>query len=209
MILLTSFFNKYKTPLLFIAAALALFLVLFLLKKFIRYREKKKEINQAAADRMRDENLNSIILNSHGGAGGNREIYKPYDVDYSSKDKSGSNKGCSQDVASKKYGGPMLQLVEKTELSTRKFILNPAKQIRIGSDLQDNEISVLAQGVAPHHCEIFAVGGGVYIKNTGDGTRTIIRRKKEQAIADNKGIRLQTGDCIVLGTVVYEITITD
>lgn len=209
MILLISFFNQYKTPLFFTAAVLALFLLLFFLKKFMKFREKKKEITQAAADRIRDENLNSIILNSHTATDGNKEIYKPYDVDYSSKDKGGHHKGCSQDALARKNGAPMLQLVEKTELSTRKFILNPAKRIRIGSDLQDNEISVLAQGVVPHHCEIFAAGGGVYIKNTGEGTRTIIRRRKEQAIVDNNGIRLQTGDCILLGTVAYDITITD
>ncbi len=79
----------------------------------------------------------------------------------------------------------------------------------IGSDQQENDISVLAQGVAPHHCEIFAAGGSVYLKNTGEGTRTIIRRKKERAIADNKGIRLQTGDSILVGAVSYDITITD
>lgn len=209
MRLVSSCITKYKTPLLIFAAALVLFLVLFFLKKFMRYREKRKEISQAAADRLRDENLNNIILNSHAVTGGNKEIYKPYDVDYSSKERGGSNRGGSQDMTARKQGQPMVQLIEKTELSTRKFILNPAKRIRIGSDLQDNEISVLSQGVASHHCEIFAAGGGVYIRNTGEGTRTIIRRKKEQAIADNKGIRLQTGDSILLGAVSYDITITE
>lgn len=209
MQMITSFLTKYKIPLFIIAAALALFLIIFFLKKFMCYREKKREIAQAAADRMRDENLNNIILNSHVATGSNKEIYKPYDVDYSSKDKGGSNRGGGHDISAGRSGQQMLQLIEKTELSTRKFVLNPAKRIRIGSDLQDNEISVLSQGVAPHHCEIFAAGGSVYIRNTGEGTRTIIRRKKEQAIADNKGIRLQTGDSILLGTVSYDITITD
>ena len=200
--------SKYKIPIFILAAVLALFLAAVFLKKFIRYREKKKEIAQAAADRMRDENLNNIILNSHAATDSNKELYKPYDVDYSSKDKGGS-KGNDKDISDIKRGQPMLQLIEKTELSTRKFVLNPAKRIRIGSNQQENDISVLAQGVAPHHCEIFAAGGSVYLKNTGKGTRTIIRRKKEQAIADNKGIRLQTGDSILVGAVSYDITITD
>ena len=209
MQMITSFLMEYKMLFLIAAAVLAFFFIIFFLKKFMRRCEKKKEIVQAAADRMRDENLNNIILNSHTGTGSHKEIYKPYDVDYSSRGKSGSNRGGSQDTAAVKHGQPMLQLIEKTELSTRKFILNPAKRIRIGSDLQDNDISVLSQGVAPHHCEIFAAGGGVYIRNTGEGVRTIIRRKKEQAIADKKGIRLQTGDCILLGTVSYDITIAE
>lgn len=49
----------------------------------------------------------------------------------------------------------MLQLVEKTKLSTKKFILNPIKKIHIGSDLQNNDISVLSEEVSPRQCEIF------------------------------------------------------
>lgn len=209
MTLLTTLLTKYKTPLLIAVLALAFLLIIFFLKKYMRHREKKKEIALAAADRMRDENLNSIILNSRADRNNAREIYKPYDVDYGGQDKSGRDKGSHTDISGGKPGQCMIQLVEKTELSTRKFVLNPAKIIRIGSDLQDNDISVLAEGISPHQCEIFAAGGKVYIRNTGEGTRTIIRRKKQQAIADNKGIRLLTGDRILLGTVSYDITITD
>lgn len=209
MILLTSFIAKYKTPLFIFAAVLAVFLLTFFLKKFVKYREKKKEIALAAADRVRDENLNSVILNSHANSMNNKEVYKPYDVDYSGNEKGGREKGGSPDASGGGHGQPMIQLIEKTELSTRKFVLNPAKRIRIGSDLQDNDISVLSEGVEPHQCEIFAAGGNVYIRNTGVKTRTIIRRKKEQAIADNKGIRLLSGDRILLGTVSYDITITN
>lgn len=204
MILLVSPLTKYKTPFIIAALALVFFLLIFFLKKFMKYQEKKKEIALAAADRVRDENLNNIILNSHADRGSNKEVYKPYDVDYSNKEK-----GSRADIPAGKHGQPMIQLIEKTELSTRKFVLNPAKIIRIGSDLQDNDISVLSEGVEPHQCEIFAAGGNVYIRNTGERTRTIIKRKKQQAIADNKGIRLLSGDRILLGTVSYDITITD
>ena len=209
MILLTLPLTKYKTPLIIAAFALAFFLLIFFLKKLMKYREKKKEIALAAADRVRDENLNNMILNSHADRSNAREIYKPYDVDYGSQDKGGREKGSRADIPAGKHGQPMIQLVEKTELSTRKFVLNPAKVISIGSDLQDNDISVLSEGVEPHQCEIFAAGGNVYIRNTGEKTRTIIKRKKQQAIADNKGIRLLSGDRILLGTVSYDITITD
>lgn len=209
MTLLTTLLTKYKTPLIIAVLALAFFLLIFFLKKYMKRREKKKEIALAAADRMRDENLNSIILNSYADRSNKKEVYRPYDVDYGSPDKGGGGKGSRTDFSSGKQGQPMIQLVEKTELSTRKFVLNPAKIIRIGSDLQDNDISVLAEGISPHQCEIFAGGGKVYIRNTGEGTRTIIRRKKQQAIADNKGIRLLTGDRILLGTVSYDITITN
>lgn len=208
MMLIKNFLIKYNPPLLIVAFALALFLLIFFLKKFMKHREKKKEIALAAADRVRDENLNNIILNSHADRSNSKEVYKPYDVDYS-QDKAGREKRDRTDIFAGKQGQPMIQLIEKTELSTRKFVLNPAKIIRIGSDLQNNDISVLSEGVEPHQCEIFAAGGNVYIRNTGEKTRTIIKRKKQQAIADNKGIRLLSGDRILLGTVSYDITITD
>lgn len=208
MILCTSLLTRYKTPLITAGLILALFLFLFLLKKYVKYCGKKKEIALAAADRVRDENLNNIILNSSADGKNTREVYKPYDVDYGSQDKTGREKGSRTDIPGGKQSQLMIQLIEKTELSTRKFVLNPAKIIRIGSDLQDNDISVLAEGISPHQCEIFAAGGRVYIRNTGEGARTVIRRKKQQAIVDNKGIRLLTGDRVLLGNIYYDITIT-
>lgn len=201
--------TKYKTLLIIVVLSLALFLFIFFLKKFMKYREKKKEIALAAADRVRDDNLNNIILNSYADRNNAREIYKPYDVDYGGQDKGGREKGSRADIPAGKHGQTMIQLIEKTELSTRKFVLNLAKVIRIGSDLQDNDISVQSEGVEPHQCEIFAVGGNVYIRNTGEKTRTIIKRRKQQAIADNKGIRILSGDRILFGAVSYDITIID
>lgn len=199
------FLKNYRVYLLVLLGLPALTAGIIWLKRMICQRQKRKEISRAAEDKLRDENLNHVILNGDVGNGQAKEVYKPYDVDYGNAggDKKNSGRSVRQD------DHIMVQLIEKTELSTRKFVLNPAKRIRIGSDLQDNEISVLSQGVSPHHCEIFAAGGGVYIRNTGKSTRTIIRRKKEQALADDKGIRLQSGDRILLGTVSYDITITE
>lgn len=187
-----------------IAAALMILTVLiYLLKKAIKRREEKKEIVMAAADRMRDENLNQIILNNHTGGVENREIYKPYDVDYNGEGSGGL------DNINVKAGQTMIQLVEHTRLSTRKYVLNPAKKIRIGSDLQGNEISVVEKEIAPHQCEIFAAQGQVYIRHTGGSMQTIIRRKRQSAIVDKRGIRLHSGDWIEIGSVSYEITIID
>lgn len=187
------------------AGILALFI--FFLKKLMKYREKKKEITTAAQDRMRDDNLNHIILNSYSDKDKNKEVYMPYEVDYGSQDKNGKKKENRADTFDGGHGELMLQLIEKTELSTRKFVLNPAKGIRIGSDMQDNDIPVVSKGVAPHQCEIFAAGGRVYIRNMGEGNRTLIKRKKERAIVDHKGIRLLSGDSILVGSISYDITI--
>lgn len=194
---------RYSKVLCFIVAAFILVLLTRWVKRFLRRRAQKKEIDLAAAHRLRDENLNQIILNNHTGGVENREIYKPYDVDYNGEGSGGF------DNMNIKARQTMIQLVEHTRLSTRKYVLNPAKKIRIGSDLQGNEISVVENEVAPHQCEIFEAQGKVYIRHTGGNTQTIIRRKRQSAIADKRGIRLHSGDRIEIGSVSYEITITD
>lgn len=201
------FINQNQKSLITVGILIAVFLIICFLKQMIKKSQKRKEIKRAAEDRVRDENLNNIILNNHGNAKDNREIYKPYDVDYSNGEQGSINKNSSGSIMESQQ--IMIQLIEKTELSTRKFLLNPAKKIKIGSDLQNNDISVLAEGISPHQCEIFAVGNKVYIKNTGDKYKTIIRRKKEQAFVDDKGIRLLSNDIIILGKVTYDVTIAN
>lgn len=207
MTFLQEFIKNNMKYILIFAAVILLFIGITLIKKIIRRKQKNKELRQAAEDKLRDENLNNVILNNHTGSNRPREVHVPYDVDYSntggesSKSHSNNNK--------RKDGHVMLQLVEKTELSTRKFMLNPNKKIRIGSDLQDNDISVLSEGVSPHQCEIFSVGDKIYIRNLSHENQTILKRKKEQAIVDEKGLRLLSNDKIILGSVVYEVTIKD
>ncbi len=201
------FINQNQKSLITVGILIVVFLIICFFKQMIKKSQKRKEIKRAAEDRVRDENLNSIILNNHGNAKDNREIYKPYDVDYSNGEQGNVNKNRSGSVMDSQQ--IMIQLIEKTELSTRKFLLNPAKKIKIGSDLQNNDISVLAEGISPHQCEIFAVGNKVYIRNTGDKYKTIIRRKKEQAFVDDKGIRLLSNDIIILGKVTYDVTIAN
>lgn len=192
---------------LILAAIILLLVGIILIKKFMRQKQKNKELMQAAEDKLRDENLNNVILNKHIGSSPLREVHTPYDVDYSNSGGEGHKN--HSDNSKRKNSHIMLQLIEKTKLSTRKFMLNPIKTIRIGSDLQDNDITVLAEGVSPHQCEIFSVGDKIFIRNLSGGNQTILKRKKEQAIVDEKGLRLLSDDKIFVGSVVYEITIKD
>lgn len=207
MAFLSELVSNNLNYILIFAAIILLLVGIILIRKFMQKKQKNRELRQAAEDKQRDENLNNVILNNHVGSNRPREVHVPYDVDYSnpggesSKNPSLKNK--------RKDNHVMLQLVEKTELSTRKFMLNPIKKIRIGSDLQDNDISVLSDGVSPHQCEIFSVGDKIYIKNRSNENQTIVKRKKEQAIVDEKGLRLLSNDKIILGSVVYEVTIKD
>ena len=198
-------FIKNNSIAIFILLILLLLVVgSVLLKEVIRQNQKRKELSQAAEDKLRDENLNHVILNSDIGKERLKEVYKPYDVDYSNPN---ADKKVSGKNIKKGENHVMVQLIERTELSTRKFMMNPVKSIHIGSDSQNNDIAVLAENISPCQCEIFSVKDKVFIKNLSSDNRTIIRRKKEQAIADEKGIRLLSGDIIILGQVSYDITI--
>lgn len=175
-----------------------------LLRKIILKKQKSKELSLATEDKLRDENLNQVILNQYADGSRFKEVHKPYDVDYSNvngKDNADHVKSGERHV--------MIQLIEKTGLSTRKFIMNPIKVVRVGSGLQDNDINVLAEGISKHQFEIFAVRNKVFIRNLSSENKTVIKRKKEQAIVDEKGIRLLSGDIIFLGLVSYDVTIID
>lgn len=198
--------NNLKYILIF-AVIILLFGGITLIRKIMRQKQKNKELRQAAEDKLRDENLNNVILNNHAGSDRLRGEYVPYDVDYSNP--GGENNKNLLDNSKKNDNCVMLQLVERTELSTRKFMLNPAKKIRIGNELQDNDITVLSEGVSPHQCEIFSVSDKIYIKNLSHNNPTILKRKKEQVIVDEKGLRMLSNDKVILGSVVYEVTIKE
>lgn len=197
--------NNLFDVIVIIAIISVLSICLILLKFLIKRRSGNKELYQAAADRTRDENLDKVILNEHYIKEDNKLVKTPYEVDYGNGN---SEKPGRKDMESS-IGkmSVMIQLVEKTELSTRKFILNPAKKIRIGSGFTDNDIVVSDSCIEEHQCEIFLAQGKIYIKNIGNKARIIIRRKKEQVIVDGKGIRLLTGDIVLTGKVTYEVTI--
>lgn len=198
------FIRNNKITILILLILLLLAAGIVLLKEMIRRNQKKKELSQAAEDKLRDENLNHVILNSDIGKEQLKEVYKPYDVDYSNPN---TDKKVSGRNIQKGENHVMVQLIERTELSTRKFMMNPIKGIHIGSDSQSNDIAVPAEKISPCQCEIFSVRDKVFIKNLSSDNRTIIRRKKEQAIVDEKGIRLLSGDVVILGAVSYDITI--
>jgi len=194
---------KYKALLIGILAAALMLLILWWVKKKIKKKSRSREIEQAAKDRVRDEKLNQMILNQVGEKAKGRS--KPYEVNYeyaSSQDIDKRNKN-QKNIENQ----IMVQLTENTELSTRKFVLNPKDGIRIGSAMVGNDIVLVNSEMADYQCEIFAVSDKIYIKSLSDIVRTIIKRYKEQAIIDGKGVRLLTGDRIVIGKVCYEVTI--
>ncbi len=165
-------------------------------------RSESKEIVQAIENRLRDEKLNAAILNSYNM--NKKGIIKPFDVNYIAEN---SNWDIKKETSDDREVVNMLQLIEHTELSTRKFMLNPLEGIKIGSDMNRNDIVISNREVSERQCEIFSSNGKIYVRDCGSRIKTIVQRKRKQAIVDEQGICIMTGDRILFGSVYYEVTV--
>lgn len=181
----------------------SLILLIIVLRRLIKINQRKKELRQAAQDRVRDEKLNSHILNKYS-ASANKEVYVPYDVNYSN--------GIKDPQYDMNYSGGinplMIQIIERTGLSERKFALNASKGIRIGTSKED-DIFIISDDRMMYQCELFVINGKLYVRNNIPASRTIIRRNKEQALIDGRGLGVKSGDILLIGTYTYTITIVN
>lgn len=183
----------------FLLCLIAMLLLIKLFDIISKRNSKRKELRRAAAERARDENLNEFILNSHTSST-NKEKFVPYDVDYSQSDLNTSKQAklASADV--------MVQIVERTELSSRKFVLNASKGITIGTT-EGCDITFIGDGKEENQCQLRAFGKDVIVRDSTGETKNLLVRKKNRAIINNNGIKLMTGDIIVMGSVCYEISL--
>lgn len=181
-----------------LSAVIFLFLLVHLMKRLYRKRARQKELRQLAQDRQREEKLDAILRNPQADEREAASGSVPYDVDYSQEKRQGGNSVDGKECR-------MLQLTEHNALSKRMHMLSLEKPVRIGSGAEGNALVV--PDVCPCQCEIFQYQGGVYLKETGERQMTVLQRKKKKVYAERKGIRLQTGDRIILDKVSFDITI--
>lgn len=166
---------------------------------YFKNKAHKKEVMEAAERKLREQALDKMILNQYVDTDVRSKAANPYDVDY-------KNPGRSLDNG-KLTGGVMVSLQETNALSNRKYVLNPANIIRIGSGLSGNDIVVNGQGVAQRHCEIFSAGNQVYIRNCDPNYNTLVYRKKKRGYVDARGIKLLPKDILEIGDVTYEVIV--
>lgn len=187
--------GEYKILMAVIIAVVVIVMIWLRVKKV-----KEKELKMIAEDKLRDEALNRALANDLCGdqkAGGNIESL-PYEVDYNQSQL--NNRQTKQDKM-------MLQITACCELSKRKFMIELKDAIQIGR-AKENTIIIKEQGVLPVHCEIFRHLNDVYVKDFS-GNRTLLNRKKQQVYVGDKGIKLKTGDKIVIENTILEVTIVE
>lgn len=181
-----------------LSTVILLFLLISLMKRLYQKRTRLKELRQQAQDRQREEKLDAILRNPQADAAQGISGSVPYEVDYSQEKKQTGLAAGGKETR-------MLQMTEHNVLSSRKHMLSLEKPIHIGSGVEGNMIVV--PDVSPCQCEIFQYKGGVYLKETGEKQMIVLQRKKKKVYAERKGIRLQTGDRIILDKVSFDVTI--
>lgn len=175
-------------------------LVIKLIKLYAKYRTKQKELHQVAADRARDDSLNSYILNSHA-TNPNKEAYVPYEVDYSNAPHSANSMNSFVN-----NNATMVQIVEQSKLSKRKFAMNASRGITIGTG-PENDISFINTGGPEYKCKIFAINNQVFAANMLNSSPVLLKRKRNQAFIDDKGLKLNSNDSVLMGDYSYTINI--
>lgn len=164
--------------------AVILVVVLIILKKI---RKKKEAMRRVAEDKLRESNLDQLILNPNAPKDSMQTFAeKPFEMKY------------SPNVMGNNQTGLMLEIEEFSELSKRKYMVNPEKPIYIGSG-RENTIVLTDPTVDSRQAEMGISVGIVYIRNVGSSDNIIVVRGKnnffvgQSKVAINKNEQIQIG----------------
>lgn len=162
-----------------------LFLLVFAVGSFfirqMKNRQKKKEREQVFHEIHREQNLDELILNAAAKDLPRRES-KAYEVNYADK-------------KIESQGEVWIEIEERTKLSSKKYMLDLTKPVRIGTDAYGNSIVIKGCGKQKYLCEIQMQDRQICIYNRGKGKIQVIR-KKERAYLGGQGLILNSGDVI-------------
>ena len=169
-------------------------------------RKEKKAKALQASDKIREEALDRLLLNQETESRKEEPTFAAvpiavnYDVNSVEKTKDSTSR--KKRNKSKKV---MVQIVENSELSARKYMLDPQKGIFIGSKAGKNHIVISNANVDERQCEIRENAQKVYVRNTGSSGKVILRRGKQSAYVEQKYLELKTGDTLLIGNMLYRI----
>ena len=177
--------------------ALVLLVAVWLL--LTRRRKKRLEIERNAEDRLREEALDRILVgNLQDGKRGTLAFDVKYDQEQRNK-KGGSTTAGQVPV--------MLQLTEKSKLSTRKYMLHAEGRLTIGSQANSNDIVISGPNIAKCQCEIVRIGKSLYVSNRGERGQMLLKRGKKQMILESEAVELHNNDVLYIGDYTYKATI--
>lgn len=163
--------------------------VIYLLSK---RRKRKREFEEMSQYKRRDEALVAALRNPRVKK--ERGPEGPMEISWGDK---------AVGEREKKHASPMVELVELSAYSRKKFVFQLVRPVRIGSG-KGNQMELFHEGVEEAHCEIFLSGEKACVRSI-DGARTILKRGKTNALIGSSGVYLNNGDQIQLGNTEIQI----
>ena len=133
------------------AVAAAVILGLVLLSRLIKRRNAKKEMQRNVEDKLREEALDRVLTDGRRQEKVSANV--PFAVKYD-LDKRKKARGDEQQSVSE----IMVQLIEHSELSTRKYMFHITDRITLGSKARENDIVITSAHVSERQCELFRIG---------------------------------------------------
>lgn len=187
-----------------IISVFGILLTVIILSLISRKRKDKKIKAQIVGDKIREEALDKLLLNTETVVKKEEKTFAavPIAVDY---DTNSIEKVNSLKKDKKKSKKIMVQIVENSELSARKYVLDPKKGIFIGNAVGKNHIVTNSENVDERQCEIREHLGKVYVRNSGKSGKVVLRRGKQGAYVEQNYLELKTGDLLLLGNIIYKI----
>ena len=156
--------------------------------------KKKKLLESKAMDKLREEELDRIILNPNVQNSELRaKAEKPVQVQYASPEIQGGKKH-------------MIQVLVIGELSTKEYMLNPMERISIGCG-NENTIDLNDVTLGDLKIEIGVYGGTLGARSNDSAKRVVLLRKKNSAYLGNVPLEIRTNDVIKIGKTSLKITI--
>lgn len=179
-----------------IAAIVLLFIVI--IRLVAKSNARKKEMATRAEDRLREEALDRVIVNAQANIATFAE--KPVEVNYVAD----PNSNVTQNTK-RTSGKLMLQITETSELSKRKYMLNPENGILIGSRQGANNIVITDPGVDDNQCEIIFYQNELYVRNVGQMGQITLLRGRKSALVGQGTVLLKKNDVLCIGNTQLKI----
>ena len=143
--------------------------------------KKKREMNRAAFDIMKEDALTKALMNP-------RMAGKKEDSLYRLEEKT------------------MIQLETDQAKKKINYIFDPEKTIRFGRNPETSDVCLKDSQISGQHCIIFINNGQIWIKDVGSSNGTIVNRKgKNCKLRTDEAIILKNKDNIWLGSICFKV----
>ena len=169
-------------------AGLAVILLLLVLRPVLKRKKLREQEKEMSLLQKRNEALNETLRTPKIKAAENAAV-KPMEVQWDEK---------AMELQRTGRTSLMVELVEFSTYSRRKYLFSAEQPIHIGSGTE-NQLVLPREGVAARHCEIFAISGAMAIRTTA-GAKAVLVRGKTSAVISSEGVLLNNGDHIRMGT---------